>query len=168
MDPAMPPQPPDSRSTPPLSPSATAPGALSGAGDFTDEAWVSVLSAVDRTYADLIAHQEQLERQNEELHDMQRFIVSIMESVNEIMAVVDREGSEGAEAEAGAGLRVIEQHRAQHAQQHPHPLPRRRAAHRRRMSDAALPPTCRTLGFSSLCRLTIKFPLSLSMRIHEW
>ncbi|WP_093448407.1 sensor histidine kinase [Pseudooceanicola nitratireducens] len=104
----MPPQPPDSRSTPPLSPSATAPGALSGAGDFTDEAWVSVLSAVDRTYADLIAHQEQLERQNEELHDMQRFIVSIMESVNEIMAVVDREGRMEEVSASLAGLTRVD------------------------------------------------------------
>ena len=63
------------------------------ATDFSDEAWVNVLAAVDRTYADLVAHQEQLERQGEELHELRRFIASVLDSVSEIMAVVGRDGT---------------------------------------------------------------------------
>nr|WP_236045264.1 MULTISPECIES: ATP-binding protein [Pseudooceanicola] len=63
-----------------------------GSTDFTDDAWASVLSAVDRTYADLVAHQEQLERQGEELQELRRFVASVLGSVTEIMAVIDRDG----------------------------------------------------------------------------
>ena len=48
-----------------------------GMGDFTDDAWTNVLAAVDRTYADLVAHQEMLERQSEELHELRRFVASV-------------------------------------------------------------------------------------------
>jgi len=60
--------------------------------DFTDDAWAEVLAAVDTTYAELVAHQEQLERQNQELHGLRRFIASVMQSISEVMAVLDREG----------------------------------------------------------------------------
>ena len=59
-----------------------------GDGNFTDD----VLAAVDRTYADLIAHQQKLEEQSEQLHELRRFIGSVMGSVSEIMAIVDRDG----------------------------------------------------------------------------
>ncbi|MDJ1015209.1 MAG: ATP-binding protein [Paracoccaceae bacterium] len=58
---------------------------------FSDDAWVSVLSAVDRAYAELIDYQEQLERQNEELLEFRRFLSSILRSVSDIMIVIDRE-----------------------------------------------------------------------------
>ncbi|PJE28178.1 Sensor protein ZraS [Pseudooceanicola marinus] len=60
---------------------------------FTDDAWASVLEAVDRSYAELVAHQEQLERQNEELQDLRRFIGSVLDSVTEVMVVLDRDGT---------------------------------------------------------------------------
>ncbi|WP_052418321.1 sensor histidine kinase [Pseudooceanicola atlanticus] len=63
-----------------------------GDGNFTDGAWTDVLAAVDRTYADLIAHQQKLEEQSEQLHELRRFIGSVMGSVSEIMAIVDRDG----------------------------------------------------------------------------
>ena len=63
-----------------------------GDGNFTDEAWTDVLAAVDRTYADLIAHQQKLEEQSEQLHELRRFVGSVMGSVSEIMAMVDRDG----------------------------------------------------------------------------
>ena len=66
--------------------------ARAATSDFTDDAWANVLAAVDRTYADLVAHQEQLERQSEELHELRRFMASVLGSITEIMAVVDREG----------------------------------------------------------------------------
>lgn len=60
--------------------------------EFNDEAWTNVLAAVDRTYAELIAHQEKLEQQSEQLHELRRFIGSVMGSVSEIMAILDRDG----------------------------------------------------------------------------
>ena len=60
--------------------------------EFTDEAWVSVLSAVDEAYAKLIEHQEALERQSEELHELRRFVASVLGSVSDIMGIVGRDG----------------------------------------------------------------------------
>jgi two-component system sensor histidine kinase HupT/HoxJ len=59
---------------------------------FTDEAWIEVLSAVDRTYADLVDYQERLERQNAELQDMRTFLTSILASVSDVLVVADRAG----------------------------------------------------------------------------
>jgi len=61
-------------------------------GEFTDGAWADVLAAVDRTYADLVSHQQQLEDQSERLHELQRFIGSVLGSVNDVMAIIDRTG----------------------------------------------------------------------------
>lgn len=57
-----------------------------------EEAWIEVLSAVDRTYADLVDYQEQLERQNARLQDMQAFLTSILASVSDVLIVLDRAG----------------------------------------------------------------------------
>ncbi len=59
---------------------------------FTDDAWVEVLSAVDRTYADLVGYQEQLERQNAELLEMRTFLTAILGSVSDILIVADKQG----------------------------------------------------------------------------
>lgn len=59
---------------------------------FTDEAWIEVLSAVDRTYADLVDYQERLERQNAELQEMRTFLTSILASVSDVLLVADRAG----------------------------------------------------------------------------
>ncbi|MDU8945458.1 sensor histidine kinase [Ovoidimarina sediminis] len=57
---------------------------------FSDQAWGEVLEAVDKAYAELVTYQERLERQNEELHEFQRFVASILSSVSDIMIVVGR------------------------------------------------------------------------------
>ena len=57
---------------------------------FSDDAWVEVLSAMDRTYADLVGYQEQLERQNAELQEMRTFLTAILSSVSDVLIVVDR------------------------------------------------------------------------------
>lgn len=57
---------------------------------FSDDAWIDVLSAVDRTYADLVGYQEQLERQNAELQGMRAFLTSILASVSDVLIVVSR------------------------------------------------------------------------------
>jgi two-component system, NtrC family, sensor histidine kinase HupT/HoxJ len=59
---------------------------------FSDDAWVEVLSAVDRTYADLVGHQERLERQNAELQDMRTFLTAILSSVSDVLIVANRTG----------------------------------------------------------------------------
>lgn len=60
---------------------------------FSDDAWLDVLSAVDRTYADLVEYQERLERQNAELQQMRGFLESIFGSVSDVLIVVSRTGS---------------------------------------------------------------------------
>ncbi len=59
---------------------------------FSDDAWVEVLSAMDRTYADLVVYQEQLERQNAELQEMRTFLTAILSSVSDVLIVADRAG----------------------------------------------------------------------------
>lgn len=65
------------------------PGADVGEGDAV---WFDVLSAVDRTYADLVNYQERLEWQNRELEDLRSFLGSILASVSDALIVVTRSG----------------------------------------------------------------------------
>jgi two-component system sensor histidine kinase HupT/HoxJ len=59
---------------------------------FSDDAWVEVLSAMDRTYSDLVDYQERLERQNAELEEMRTFLTAILGSVSDVLIVADRAG----------------------------------------------------------------------------
>ncbi|RAP42913.1 PAS domain-containing sensor histidine kinase [Rhodovulum viride] len=67
-------------------------GLVSGEGEFSDAVWAEVLSAVDRTYADLIDYQERLEAKNAELETMRSFLGSILASVSDVLIVVSRSG----------------------------------------------------------------------------
>lgn len=62
------------------------------AAEGEDEVWVDVLSAVDRTYAELVDYQERLERQNYELEDLRSFLGSILAGVSDALIVVARSG----------------------------------------------------------------------------
>lgn len=62
------------------------------AAGFTETAWADVLSAVDRTYADLVDYQERLERQNAELDDLRGFLASVLGSVSDVLLVLSRQG----------------------------------------------------------------------------
>lgn len=61
--------------------------------NLSEDAWLDVLSAVDRTYADLVDYQERLERQNAELEEMRGFLTSILSSVSDVLIVVGRDGA---------------------------------------------------------------------------
>lgn len=61
--------------------------------DFPEVAWADVLTAVDRTYADLVDYQERLEQRNSELEDLRRFLASVLGSVSDVMLVTSREGT---------------------------------------------------------------------------
>lgn len=62
------------------------------AAHFSDDAWGEVLAAMDRTYADLVGHQERLERQNAELEEMRTFLTAILSSVSDVLIVADKAG----------------------------------------------------------------------------
>lgn len=51
-----------------------------------------MLTAFDTAYAELVTHQELLENQNEELHEVRRLLNSILSSVSDLMMVVGRDG----------------------------------------------------------------------------
>ena len=59
---------------------------------FSEETWSDVLSAVDRTYAELVSYQEQLEHQNAELDGLRAFMASVLESISDVLVVIDRSG----------------------------------------------------------------------------
>jgi two-component system sensor histidine kinase HupT/HoxJ len=61
-------------------------------GALINENWSDVLAAVDATYAELVAHQSQLEKQNEELAGFRRLLTSILHSIKDVMVVLDRDG----------------------------------------------------------------------------
>jgi two-component system sensor histidine kinase HupT/HoxJ len=61
-----------------------------GPQHFSDDAWAEVLSTMDRTYADLVLYQEQLERQNAELQEMRTFLTAILSSVSDVLIVANR------------------------------------------------------------------------------
>lgn len=75
-------------------------------GEFSDDAWLSVLAAYDKTYAELASHHALLERQNQELQTQRQFIASILEAVNDIMVVLGRDARiEEASASFAAAVR---------------------------------------------------------------
>lgn len=61
-------------------------------GRFSDKAWRDVIVAMDRSYAELVEHQERLEIQNAELQSMRGFLESVLVSVSDILVVASRLG----------------------------------------------------------------------------
>jgi len=57
-----------------------------------DQTWTDVLQAMDRTYAELVDYQEQLEARNAELTNLRHFLSSIMTSISDYLIVTDRSG----------------------------------------------------------------------------
>ncbi|MCA0043205.1 PAS domain-containing sensor histidine kinase [Celeribacter litoreus] len=57
-----------------------------------DAVWVDVLDAVDKTYAELVDYQEQLETRNTELTALRAFLGSIMNSISDYLIVTDKDG----------------------------------------------------------------------------
>lgn len=62
-----------------------------GTTEFSDTVWMDVISAVDKTYSELVAYQERLEKQNAELDRMRRFMASVLSSVSDVLIVVGRD-----------------------------------------------------------------------------
>lgn len=61
--------------------------------EFSATAWAEVLNAVDQTYTELVAYQEQLEQKNTQLEELRRFLSSVMSSVSDVLVVIDRAGT---------------------------------------------------------------------------
>ncbi|WP_172330622.1 ATP-binding protein [Mangrovicoccus sp. HB161399] len=61
-------------------------------GELGEHVWADVLSAVDRTYAELIEYQEKLEARNIELQALQDFLASVLASISDVLVVVSRDG----------------------------------------------------------------------------
>lgn len=75
-----------------------APGTLSAKDDdqpaalIDQAAWSDVLAAVDKTWAELVSYQEQLEARNAELTSLRRFVGSVMGSMSDYLVAVNRGG----------------------------------------------------------------------------
>lgn len=74
----------------PIKPQSSEVGDRPGTTEFTDTAWMDVISAVDKTYTELVAYQERLESQNAELDALRRFMASVLASVSDVLVVVGR------------------------------------------------------------------------------
>lgn len=88
-------------------------------GVMNDEVWSDVLQAMDRTYAELVDYQEELEARNAELTSLRNVLASIMTSISDYLVVTDRSGriaeasasfcaAQGKAAEAMAGALISE------------------------------------------------------------
>ena len=55
-----------------------------------DQTWRDVVTAIDRTYSELVDYQERLEAQNRELDEMRQFMASVLSSISEMLIVIDR------------------------------------------------------------------------------
>ncbi|MEZ5766683.1 MAG: hypothetical protein R3D80_02785 [Paracoccaceae bacterium] len=64
---------------------------MSGDLGIGDQTWTDVLQAMDRTYAELVDYQEQLEARNAELTNLRHFLASIMTSISDYLIVADRD-----------------------------------------------------------------------------
>jgi len=81
--------------------------------DIGDKAWSDVLQAMDRTYAELVDYQEQLETRNAELTNLRHFLGSIMASISDFLIVTDRDGkiadaSQSFRHALGAGIDTLQ------------------------------------------------------------
>ncbi len=57
-----------------------------------DQAWIEVITQMDRIYADLVRYQVELEQKNADLEDAQRFIQSVISSISDVLIVCDING----------------------------------------------------------------------------
>jgi two-component system sensor histidine kinase HupT/HoxJ len=60
--------------------------------ELGEEAWIEVIHKMDEVYNDLILHEEALEKKNAALEDAQRFVLSVLSSMSDILVVCDRNG----------------------------------------------------------------------------
>lgn len=64
-----------------------------GPDGLDDQAWISVIQKMDEVYADLLRYEVELEEKNATLEEYQRFIVSILTSMSDILVVCNRSGT---------------------------------------------------------------------------
>lgn len=67
--------------------------AIENSLDLGQEAWTDVLQAVDKTYAEMIDYQEQLEARNAEMLQLRSFLSSVMASISDYLVVTAKDRS---------------------------------------------------------------------------
>ncbi|MGG7567696.1 sensor histidine kinase [Rhodovulum sp. DZ06] len=73
-------------------PTQTPPEAPPRGGEMPEQAWVDVLASIDRTYSELIDHQNQLEARNAELEGLRAFLDGVLGSMTDALLVCDPGG----------------------------------------------------------------------------
>lgn len=68
------------------------PGSHGTSLTISDAAWSDVLTAMDRTYSDLVDHQNRLEAQNAELELLRFHLHSALQSISDVLIVAGRSG----------------------------------------------------------------------------
>lgn len=66
------------------------PGELIGVGE---EVWMDVIQKMDEVYSDLLQYEVALEEKNAKLEESQKFILSVLTSMSDILIVCDRNGT---------------------------------------------------------------------------
>ncbi len=61
-------------------------------GEMGESMWIEVIHKMDAIYADLVRHQEALERKNAALEEAQRFIDSVLAAMSDVLVVADPQG----------------------------------------------------------------------------
>ena len=61
-----------------------------GLGDL---AWIGVIQKMDEVYSDLLKYEVALEEKNAALEENQRFILSVLTSMSDVLIVTNRQGT---------------------------------------------------------------------------
>jgi two-component system sensor histidine kinase HupT/HoxJ len=74
------------------SPSPHAPTPIPPQEGLGEEAWIEVIHKMDEVYSDLLKYEVALEEKNAALEESQRFVLSVLSSMSDLLLVCDREG----------------------------------------------------------------------------
>ncbi|TCJ17244.1 PAS domain S-box protein [Parasulfuritortus cantonensis] len=67
-------------------------GAEDGLGGLGEEVWIEVIRKMDEVYNDLLQYEVALEEKNAALEESQRFVMSVLSSMSDILVVCDHDG----------------------------------------------------------------------------
>jgi two-component system, NtrC family, sensor histidine kinase HupT/HoxJ len=67
-------------------------GAGDGLKNLGEEVWIEVIHKMDEVYNDLLQYEVALEEKNAALEESQRFVMSVLSSMSDILVVCDRNG----------------------------------------------------------------------------
>jgi two-component system sensor histidine kinase HupT/HoxJ len=89
---APPPETPGAARARPEIPDARALSEVAPLGEKGEQVWIEVIRKMDEVYSDLLRYEVELEQKNAALEESQRFILSVLTSMSDILVICGRDG----------------------------------------------------------------------------